>query len=189
VNAPRPPPAAFVALGEEVLGVLRQHGIDALVIGGFALAAHRAERPTRDLDLGVDAKLSDLETVCHALRDSGHSTTLNYPDADDHLGGVLVVTNPVGARVEVVNYGGRFPAAIQDALAALPPIEGSQLRAIPLPYLIILKVYAGLGPKSKRDIAALLEANPEADIAEIRHLCAKHRLKGWQAVLPAPDGG
>jgi hypothetical protein len=179
-----PDPEVYVALAEIVLDVLAEHRVDALVIGGFALAVHKYVRATRDLDLGVNAKLATLEAVGASLRQRGYAITLDRPDAQDHLGGVLDIRDNTGARVQVVNYGERFPAVIDDALQqASPPNEGSRLRTIPLAHLIVLKIYAGPGQKSRRDITALLAANPDADIDEIRTLCKRYHVKGWQSVL------
>lgn len=101
------------------------------------------------------------------------------PDADDHLSGVVDVE---GGKVQIVNYGETFPAAIRDALGEAPPYDG-RLRAIALPYLVVLKVYAGLGHKSRHDIEQLLAANPDADREAIRALCEKYRLEGWQDLI------
>lgn len=56
------------------------------------------------------------------------------------------------------------------------------LRVIPLPQLVVLKLYAG-GVKSLADIIELLRRNPEADLQEIGKLCRKYRPQGWNRVL------
>ena len=177
-------PEAFIELAERVIDVLHEHGLDALVIGGFALAVHRCPRATDDLDLGTSTTLTGLRAVRDTLEQRGYSAELSEPGGHDHLNGVVNVQHD-GALVQVVNFGERFPAAIDDALQAATIVGGSRLRAIPLPFLIVLKIYAGLGPQSRADIAALLAANPDADIAKIRDLCIKYRVGGWQDVLPS----
>jgi len=53
---------AAAELAEQILGVLQRHGVDAVVIGGVALAAHNHPRATDDLDLGVNATRATLRT-------------------------------------------------------------------------------------------------------------------------------
>ena len=58
---------------------------------------------------------------------------------------------------------------------APPYSAGARLRAIALPQLIALKLYAG-GDPSRQDILALLAANPDANVDEIRDVCNAYRL-------------
>jgi hypothetical protein len=83
-----------------------------------------------------------------------------------------------------VNYGGRFPAAIEDGLAAADTVirPESRLRIVPLPHLVALKLYAG-GTKSRADIVELLSRNPDADMDAIRDLCQKWRLPGLEPLI------
>lgn len=75
----------------------------------------------------------------------------------------------IRAWVQVISYAGRFPAVIDDALRAAQVVvrEGSQLRLVPIPQLVALKLYAG-GYKSKSDIIELLAHNPDVDRADVR---------------------
>ncbi|MGE3309449.1 MAG: hypothetical protein AB7O66_05710 [Limisphaerales bacterium] len=50
-------PEALLRAAEAVLNVLEHHGIEALVISGVAVAAHRFLRLTDDIDLGVNAEI------------------------------------------------------------------------------------------------------------------------------------
>ncbi|MBL4689131.1 MAG: nucleotidyl transferase AbiEii/AbiGii toxin family protein [Nannocystaceae bacterium] len=169
----------LVALAEEVNAILEELEVNALLIGGAALAAHNYARTTTDIDLGVSTPLAQLRKVSEAIEAKGLKAELREPDGDDHLSGVVDVE---GGAVQIVNFGETFPAAIQDALREAPPYDG-RLRAISLPYLIVLKVYAGLGPKSRRDVEELLLANPDADRQAIRALCSKYRLRGWHELI------
>lgn len=176
----KPAPELFLALAECVMEVLRDHGLDALVIGGYALAAHNYKRATDDLDLGVSTRVAKLRTLRDALEQQGYTATLRAPDGNDPLGGVIDIEDGSGALVQVVNFDNSpargFPCAIEDALRdATPYSDTTKLRAIPLPQLIALKLYAG-GPQSRADILALLRANPDADVDAIRELCRKYRL-------------
>jgi hypothetical protein len=180
-DSPPSDPQACLALAQAVMRVLQQHSVDALVIGGFALAAHNYARATDDLDLGVSTHIEVMRTVAQRLADLGFQTEFREPDGFDALGGVIDVQDAVGGFVQVVNFdnspAGGFPAAIRDALASAPELqEGAALRVIPLPYLVALKLYAG-GPKSESDILHLLESNPDVDREAIRSLCMKYGLR------------
>jgi len=173
---------AILHAAETVVGILKQHRVDAVVIGAVALAAHHYVRQTNDVDLGVNADLPVLRTLVDALRRAGFDAELREPDGDDPLGGVIDVTGPFGL-VQIVSYAGRFPGVIDDALR-----DGSPLRLVPLPHLVALKLYAG-GHKSKADIVELLARNPEADLDQIRARCRRYRLSGLEELISevSPD--
>jgi hypothetical protein len=168
---------------ERISAILSSREVPVLVIGAVALAAHGYVRATFDIDLGVNVAIRDLKILEMHLRSAGFVTALHEPDGDDPLGGVIDVTSPSGL-IQIVNFGDRFPAVIQDALEgekiqARPDLA---LRVIPLPQLVVLKLYAG-GVKSLADIIELLRRNPEADLQNIETLCRKYRLRGWNRVL------
>jgi|LakMenEpi03Aug12_release.lakeMendotaPanAssembly.Ray.scaffolds.fasta_scaffold207081_2 hypothetical protein len=182
-------PEAVIRAAEEVAGVLESRGVGAVVIGAVALAAHGYVRFTEDLDLGVNTDLVTLGQVAEALRAAGFDVELREPDGEDPLGGVVDVRGPFGL-VQIVNYGGRFPAVIDGGLAASDTVvrPGSRLRIVPLPHLVALKLYAG-GVKSRADIVELLARNPDADLAAIRNLCQGWRLRGLEPLIDeAADG-
>lgn len=172
---------------ERVASILSGNNVPALVIGAVALAAHRYVRHTEDIDLGVDADLPQMRSLAAALRDNGFVVDFHEPDGDDPLGGVIDVSGPFGL-VQVVSFAGRFPAAIRDALAGddVRIRSGSELRLIPIPQLVALKLYAG-GSRSKADIVELLRRNPEADLNEIRETCRRYHLRGLDALLEELD--
>lgn len=176
-------PDTILAAAETVATVLDRLGVGALVIGGIALAAHHYVRHTDDLDVGVNTRITTLGRVAAELRAAGFDVELREPDADDPLGGVIDVTGPFGL-IQVVNFGERFPAVIDDALKSSPPIlrPGSPLRIVPLPHLIALKLYAG-GYRAKADIVELLRRNPGADATAIRTLCQRYRLRGLDELI------
>lgn len=163
--------ANIIEVAEQIGLVLKQHQVDALVVGGVALAAHKYIRQTDDLDLGVNADIRTLHVVTKSLQEAGFSVELREPDSDDPLGGVLDVSGSFGL-IQIINFGNRFPAVIEDALreSTLHVHSGSLLRIAPIPHLVALKLYAG-GFKSKADIVELLKCNPEANRNEIRDLC------------------
>ncbi len=176
-------PGTILDAAEAIVEILRQHRIDAIVIGAVALAAHHYVRQTDDVDLGVNADLPALRAVLESLRSEGFAAELREPDGADPLAGVIDVTGPFGL-LQIISYADRFPAVIEDALrsATLVVRAGSPLRLVPLPHLIALKLYAG-GHKSKADIVELLAHNPDVDIDEIRALCRQYRLPGLDELI------
>lgn len=181
-------PDEVIRAAEEVTGILESRGVEALVIGAVALAAHGYVRFTEDIDLGVNTDLVTLTQVADALRTAGFDVELREPDGQDPLGGVVDVRGPFGL-VQIVNYGGRFPAVIDGGLAAADTVvrSGSRLRIVPLPHLVALKLYAG-GTKSRADIVELLSRNPDADVAAIRDLCQRWRLRGLDPLIEEAMG-
>jgi len=168
---------------ERVVFLLAENGVSAVVIGAVALAAHRYVRHTEDIDLGVDADLPKMRALVCALLKDGFTAELHEPDSNDPLGGVIDIRGDFGI-VQVVSFADRFPAVIQDALAAeaIPIRSGSGLRIVPMAQLVALKLYAG-GLGSKADILELLRRNPEADFDTIRATCRRYRLRGLDAIL------
>ena len=84
--------APILRAAEQVADILKQHRIDAVVIGAVALAAHHYVRHTRDIDLGVNADLSTLRSVLISLREGGFTAELHEPGGDDPLGGVIDIS-------------------------------------------------------------------------------------------------
>lgn len=156
-------------------------GVPCAVIGAMALAVHNYPRATEDFDLATDVDpFRTLPAIAETLRARGYEVELVTPDAEDPLGGVLNVTGPDFGLVQVVNYENPFssrrtPAteAIRNATAG--GIDGSRLRVVTLPDLIALKLYAG-GPKSRADVAELLQRNAPVDLVAIRAVCERARL-------------
>ena len=176
-------PDALLQAAETVARVLERHQIETIVIGAVALAAHHYVRQTEDVDLGINVPLAQLEQIANSLRDEGFQVKINAADSDDPLGGVIDIRGSFGL-IQVINFGERFPAVIDDALRAscLYVREGSPLRLTPLPHLVALKLYAG-GYKSKADIVELLSRNPDLDLNAIRALCARYRLKDLEELI------
>jgi hypothetical protein len=178
-------PETMLQAAERVFVILQRHRVDAVLIGAAALAAYHYVRQTHDVDLGVNADLPTLRAIVKTLRQTGMTAELHEPDGDDPLGGVIDITGPFGL-LQIVSFAGRFPAAIEDALRAATLVvrPGSSMKVVPLPQLIALKLYAG-GYKSQADIVELLACNPDADLDEIRAVCARYHLRGLEELLAA----
>ncbi len=176
-------PERLLKDAETVVVILKQHQVEAVVIGATALAAYNYVRQTEDIDLGVNADMPTLHAVVEALKETGFHAEFREPDADDPLGGVIDITSSAGL-LQVISYSGRFPAVIDDAVrdAELVVRPGSPLHIVPVPQLIALKLYAG-GRKSEADIVELLIRNPDIDVDEVRKVCRRYRLRGLDALI------
>lgn len=177
------PEGDLLLQAEKVATLLASYGIPALLIGAGAMAVHHHVRMTRDVDLGVAVPFKTLLALESPFREAGWQVEFRPPGIDDPLDGVVdVLTRP--GLVQIVNFGNTFPAVIDDALLASPLRVTPQgaLRVIPLPFLIIMKIYAG-GRKSQIDILELLSANPDTDRASLLALCKKYRLGGLEPLL------
>jgi len=51
----------------DILSAFIEHRVEFLVVGGYAMAAHRFPRATKDLDLWVRPHADNAERVLHAL--------------------------------------------------------------------------------------------------------------------------
>jgi hypothetical protein len=54
---------------EPLLGTLVEHGVDLIVIGGYAVAAHGYVRATKDIDICPDPAEANLQRLADALAD------------------------------------------------------------------------------------------------------------------------
>ena len=176
-------PESILSTAEAVIGVLKHHRVDAVVIGAVALAAYHYVRQTDDIDLGVNADLKTMRALTEALRHEGFTAELREPDGADPRGGVIDVSGTFGL-LQIISFAERFPAVIDDALSAAKLVvrEGSPLRLVPIPQLIALKLYAG-GYKSKADIVELLARNPDVDLNVVRTVCKRYRLRGLEKLI------
>jgi hypothetical protein len=166
-----------------VARLLKGQSVEAVVIGAVALAAYHYVRQTEDVDLGINASAKTLKNLKQILQKAGYPATLRLADAEDPLGGVIDIEIPAG-YLQIISFAGRFPAVIEDAVRSAQTTirPGSQLKLVPLPHLIALKLYAG-GHKSKADIIELLARNPTLDLGEVRQLCQTYQLGGLEELI------
>ena len=73
-------PAALLEAAEDVATLLQGHQVEAVVIGGAALAAYHYVRHTEDIDLGVNASVQTLQILTSSLQKAGYPTNLHLPD-------------------------------------------------------------------------------------------------------------
>jgi hypothetical protein len=183
-----------VALAVHVAARLQAMGVDCALIGGGALAVYGYPRATVDLDLAVAVDpLTTLRPLANALRAEGYDAAYEAPDEHDVLGGVLSVSGPDTDPVQVVNFVNMLRARNDNpgatAIRTALPMADLALRVVDLPHLIALKLWAG-GPKSERDVLALIDANDDLDVADVEAACdAAHVGGAWRALLAANSRG
>jgi len=179
--------ARTVQLAETVVAALHGEGAAVAVIGAMALAAYGYGRRTRDFDL---VTTTDPFTVLRRVRDTlaarGLKVELGEPDAEDRLGGVLVVQAAGANPVEVVNFLNPYSPSRGrlgiDAVKTAVSLREGGLPVVDLPHLVALKLYAG-GRKNEVDVLEVLERNPEANRAEIGDLCERFGLgEEWRRI-------
>lgn len=177
-----------IALAIHIAKRLDELGVACALIGGGALAVHGYPRATLDLDLGVAVDpLTTLRPLEKTLAADGYQTQFEASDEHDVLGRVLTVTGPNTDPVHVVNFINMARAkndnpGLQAIRTALPMAELS-LRVVDLAHLIALKLWAG-GPKSERDVLALLDANLDVSVTDIELVCdVCHVGEAWRALL------
>lgn len=54
---------------EPILAVLERHGVQHVVVGGFAARMHGSLRPTRDVDVAPSTAPDNLARLASALRE------------------------------------------------------------------------------------------------------------------------
>ena len=176
-------PKQTVELAERVATIAAALGIDTVLIGAYAMAAHRYVRGSLDIDLASVVSLDKLHALQRAVEDAGLSTKLNLPDEQDPLGGKLVIWDRVDddgepiEPAEVVNFLNPFAPRITPATRAIRNAvsldEKPALRYPRLEDLIALKLDAG-GPQDLVDVIEVLACNPEADRELIRATCKEY---------------
>ncbi len=153
-----------------MLGVLAEHEVEHLLIGGLAVIAHGYGRLTLDVDILPDpsaanmrrlaAALAELEATAVGAKGEPLPLPLDHPESLA-LGNYFLVTKygaldlVNGSRPDLKRYRALAGGAVERDVAGL------QLRVIAKDDLIAMKREAGR-PKDLADIAALTEVERNA---------------------------
>ena len=140
----------------DMLSAFIDAGVEFLVVGGYALAAHRLPRATKDLDLWVRPSTENAQRVLQALDVFGaprHQLTV----ADIETEGTIYQVGVPPNRVDIITLveGIQFTEAWQDR--AEVEIDGLVVPVIGRAHLIINKRTVGR-PQDLLD-ADLLESS------------------------------
>lgn len=171
------------AMARRVRAALEARGASSAVIGALALAAHGYARGTKDLDLATATdSFPLLKGVASELSAKGVRIELREPDANDPLGGVMVVRAKGAQPVEVVNF--RNPLA-KEAIRTAISLPAVPFPVVDLTHLVALKLLAG-GPQDIADAIQVLEVNAPPPVDQLREVCSRFRLgKKLERVLAA----
>jgi hypothetical protein len=86
---------------KELLGLFNAHGVEYLVVGGYALAYHGAPRYTGDIDLVIRADRENAQRVLAALEEFGFGS-LNLTIEDFALPDRITQLGVPPVRVDIV---------------------------------------------------------------------------------------
>lgn len=157
---------------------LERKGIEPLLIGAAALAAHGYARSTEDIDFGVAIPTAEFRELFLHLERSGFRGRLNEADGADPLGGVVTLEEAQSRPVQIINFdnspAGGFPALVRSAEQRAAKLEGLPGKLVTPEDLVLFKLYAG-GPKSHLDIVELL-TRVELDLDALRRDAIRFRL-------------
>jgi hypothetical protein len=102
----------------ELLRILREHEVDFLVIGGFAVAAHGYVRATKDVDVIPEPSRENLERL---------ATALAALEATQDLGDMRPEEMPLQLDVDGLEQGGNwFLSTRYGRLDLMQAVEGAR---------------------------------------------------------------
>lgn len=147
----------------QIFATLNRHAVDYLVIGGFAVIAHRHVRATRDVDLVADPAPDNLRRLAAALeelnaRPRGVDAELLPVDPTDPEqlaeGGNWTLVTDAGRLDFFADPAGAVPYPQLAARAIVATVESLRIPVVGLDDLIRMKRAAGR-EQDLQDIAAL----------------------------------
>lgn len=154
-----------------VFETLNRHGVDYLVIGGFAVIAHGHVRATKDIDLVASDQRDNLERLAVALRELGARIRgidadllpVDPTNPDDLAGGANWTLITDAGWVDLMGEPpGATPYAQMRARSIHRRVRNVDIPIIGIDDLIRMKKAAGR-PRDIADIAALTSSRNGED--------------------------
>ena len=143
----------------ELLLAFNEHGVEYLVIGGYAVGVHSEPRATKDLDVFIRANVENSEAIFRALKAYGAPLEGMSPqDFRDAPASIFQIGVPP-QRIDILQSidGVAFDDAWKDRIEAL--IEGNlPAHVISREHLIQNKLMSGR-TRDLADVEAIREAN------------------------------
>lgn len=85
---------------EDMLTLLRQHGVRYMIVGGLAFIYHAKPRYTKDMDLWIEPTTENLTRANRALGEFGSPTLMSLEDHDE-----IVQIGVAPNRIAIGIYG------------------------------------------------------------------------------------
>lgn len=126
----------------EFLNLLRSHGVEYLLIGGYAVGYHGFPRATGDMDIWIALNPANAERVVDTLREFGFDTPQLAPSLFLQEGSMVRMGN-VPLRIEILTSisGVSFDECYRDRVVDL--LDGIEVSIISLPHLKANKQASG----------------------------------------------
>ena len=145
----------------QLLLAFNAHGVEYLVVGGYAVGIYAEPRATKDLDLFIRSELRNSDAVYRALAAYGTPIAgLTPADFRDDPNSVFQIGQPP-ARIDILQHidGVDFDEAWRQRTEA--SIDGVSAHVISAPHLIQNKLRSGR-MRDLADVEAIREANSGA---------------------------
>lgn len=126
----------------EFLNLLRSHGVEYLLIGGYAVGYHGFPRATGDMDIWIALNPANAERIVDTLREFGFDTPQLAPSLFLQEGSMVRMGN-VPLRIEILTSisGVTFDECYRDRVVDL--LDGIEVSIISLPHLKANKQASG----------------------------------------------
>ncbi len=127
---------------KEFLSLLNLHGVEYLLVGGYAVSYHGYPRATNDMDIWIAINPDNANRMIEVLRDFG----FNSPDLSPALflkDKSIVRMGVAPIKIEVINHidGVVFEECFNEKVSAI--IDGVSINLINLEHLKINKKASG----------------------------------------------
>ena len=144
-----------------IIRALNDHGVDYIVVGGFAVAAWGVIRATEDLDIVIDQSWDNAARLAKALTEleAQHSTDATTPLTQE----TLVrrenrLFNTKHGQIHILNHVGKVPSYGELLPAQLVEVDDQRVRVATKDQLRSMKTETGR-PKDAFDLGELGEAD------------------------------
>jgi hypothetical protein len=145
---------------KQLLRAFNEHGVEYLVVGGYAVGIYAEPRATKDLNLFIRSEVKNSEAVFRALAAYGAPIAgLTPADFRDDPDSVFQIGRPP-ARVDILQHidGVTFDEAWQQR--AKTSLDEIDTHVISAHHLVQNKLHSGR-LRDLADVEAIREANPE----------------------------
>jgi len=142
----------------DVVEILRREKVDYAVIGAFALAVFGVVRATTDVDALLFTKPGRLAKLEREFKRRGFDTELRTAEADDPVCGMLVLSDDLGNRVELLGGLRNMDPEISSRTLQVK-FRDQTLRIVGREDFIAMKCFAG-SPQDLLDARSAYQAAP-----------------------------